>query len=61
MQDPIIAITPFEQPDTRLALALVGSGALPVLDLGRDRDAGLAALEILVGSGAQFGVRLPEG
>ncbi len=60
MKNPILAITPFEQPDARLALALINSGALPVLDLGRDREAGLAALKILEGSGAPFGVRFPE-
>lgn len=38
-----------------------GTGALAVLDLGRDPDAAVAALSALVRSRARFGVRVPVG
>lgn len=55
----IVAVTPLERPDGSLVRALASSSALAVLDLGRDRRAGLRALRSL--RGVRFGVRVPEG
>ena len=60
----VIGITPLERPDAGLVVALASAGALGVLDLGRDRVVGLAALRTLAHrlSGSRtFGVRVPEG
>jgi acyl transferase domain-containing protein/NAD(P)H-dependent flavin oxidoreductase YrpB (nitropropane dioxygenase family)/NADP-dependent 3-hydroxy acid dehydrogenase YdfG len=58
----IIAITPFEHPDARLALALARAGALAVLDLGRDERAGREALAKLARDGRSgLAARVPEG
>jgi NAD(P)H-dependent flavin oxidoreductase YrpB (nitropropane dioxygenase family) len=51
----VIGITPFQRPDPRLALALERAGASGVLDLGRDRRRGLAALAELVRMRARLG------
>ncbi|MFO0586971.1 MAG: SDR family NAD(P)-dependent oxidoreductase [Polyangiaceae bacterium] len=58
----VLAITPFENPDARLAIALARSGALAVLDLGRDERRGREALAKIAKSGRSgFAVRVPEG
>jgi acyl transferase domain-containing protein/NAD(P)H-dependent flavin oxidoreductase YrpB (nitropropane dioxygenase family)/NAD(P)-dependent dehydrogenase (short-subunit alcohol dehydrogenase family) len=57
----IVGITPFERPDASLAHALAQAGAVAVLDLGRERETGLEAIEELRRRGVRsFGVRLPE-
>lgn len=43
----ILGVTPFEQPDVALALALEKAGAFPVLHLGRDKATASAALKEL--------------
>ncbi|SEG13092.1 Acyl transferase domain-containing protein [Thermomonospora echinospora] len=55
-------MTPFGLPAARLAVAVARAGALGALDLGRDRDAALAALE-QVGRwwDGPFAVRIPPG
>ncbi|MEJ8566334.1 SDR family NAD(P)-dependent oxidoreductase [Elongatibacter sediminis] len=40
----IIACTPFDKPDPALVAALAATPAMPVLDLGRDREKALAVL-----------------
>src|SRR5258707_13805208 len=40
----IVGLTPFETTDSRLTLDLEMAGAFPVLHLGRDRDAAIAAI-----------------
>jgi len=56
----IVAVTPFEAPDARLAAALGRAGALAVLDLGRDREAAKHALVALERESprGEFGVRV---
>jgi len=56
----IIAITPFEQPDVKLASALADSEALPVIDLGHDGSMAKRALSSLATRGFSFGIRLSE-
>ena len=57
----VVGITPFEEPDTHLAHALVKAGAIGVLDLGRDHARGIAALEEMMRiSKSDFGVRIAE-
>jgi hypothetical protein len=64
---PVLVVTPFEEPDPRIALAAGRSGALGVLDLGRDAVAARAAVEEMLrwaqlGSvPARLGVRAPVG
>src|SRR5258708_23514964 len=43
----IFGVTPFEQPDVALALALEKADAFPVLPLGRDKTTAAAALKEL--------------
>jgi acyl transferase domain-containing protein/NAD(P)H-dependent flavin oxidoreductase YrpB (nitropropane dioxygenase family) len=61
LESVVLGITPFEQPDTALVVALHRAGALGILDVGRDparaREA-LAALARTLPRG--FGVRIPE-
>src|SRR2546421_5015063 len=60
--DLILALTPFERPNARVAAAAARAGALGVLDLGRDRARALAALQDTVRwSPGPFGVRVPPG
>ncbi|MCH2105101.1 MAG: SDR family NAD(P)-dependent oxidoreductase [Planctomycetes bacterium] len=42
---PLVGITPSCRPDTHLAVALARAGAVGVVDLGLDRERGLASLE----------------
>ncbi|HWK03478.1 MAG TPA: SDR family NAD(P)-dependent oxidoreductase [Puia sp.] len=53
----IIGITPLEIPDCRLTLGLEKAGALPILHLGRDREAAVAAIsEVTEKCSRSFGV-----
>jgi acyl transferase domain-containing protein/NAD(P)H-dependent flavin oxidoreductase YrpB (nitropropane dioxygenase family) len=57
----IIGITPFEKPDTELAIALNQSGIFPVLNLGYQLPEAIQALNKLVQSGVtDFGVCIPS-
>ncbi|MHB8418730.1 MAG: SDR family NAD(P)-dependent oxidoreductase [Myxococcales bacterium] len=59
---PILGLTPFEQPDSALCIALSRAGALGVLDLGRDARASRNALAAVSAQvPGEFGVRVPEG
>ncbi|HYR61098.1 MAG TPA: type I polyketide synthase, partial [Actinomycetota bacterium] len=61
-RDLILAVTPFERPDARVAAAAVRAGAVGVLDLGHDREEALAALrDTARWSPGPFGVRVPSG
>ncbi|MGH9126490.1 MAG: SDR family NAD(P)-dependent oxidoreductase [Acidimicrobiales bacterium] len=62
-RDLVIGVTPFEEPNARLALAVQRGGGLGVLGLGRDGRAGRAALANAVrwSRGESFGVRVPDG
>ena len=42
---PLIGISPSCRPDARLAVALARAGAVGVVDLGLDRERGIAALD----------------
>ncbi|HKR51096.1 MAG TPA: SDR family oxidoreductase [Pseudonocardiaceae bacterium] len=56
----ILGITPFEEANAPLAVALARSGAVGVLDLGRDGDRARAALvEVCRWWPGGFGVRIP--
>lgn len=55
----IIGITPFEQPDVSLTLALHQAKAFPVLHLGRDQNQATTALDQLSKAGHEFGICLP--
>ncbi|TSE01105.1 SDR family NAD(P)-dependent oxidoreductase [Skermania sp. ID1734] len=57
----VIGVSPFEQPNARLTVAVCRAGGLGVLDLGRDKTAALAALGDACAwwSGA-FAVRVPD-
>src|ERR1700722_3587519 len=58
----VIGISPFERPDADLVAALAKSGALGVLDLGRDVRAAEQALGVLARRlRGGFGVRIPAG
>ncbi len=57
----ILGLSPFEQPDGRLVLALCRADALGVLDLGRDPARGRKALALVAREApGGFGVRIPE-
>ncbi|MDR2106368.1 MAG: SDR family NAD(P)-dependent oxidoreductase [Coriobacteriales bacterium] len=57
MKTELIVLTPFEAPDVNLAQAAARAGALAVLHLGRDREAGQAALaELSQQTQESFGV-----
>ena len=64
---PVLVVTPFEEPDPRIALAAGRAGALGVLDLGRDARAARTAVGTMLhwaGRGslpARLGVRVPPG
>ena len=54
----VICLSPFELPDPGLVAAACRAGAMGVLDLGADREAGLRALRALAGAARQIGVRV---
>jgi acyl transferase domain-containing protein/NAD(P)H-dependent flavin oxidoreductase YrpB (nitropropane dioxygenase family)/NAD(P)-dependent dehydrogenase (short-subunit alcohol dehydrogenase family) len=57
----IIGITPFEKPDTELAIALIQAGIFPVINLGYYQDAAIHAVNELVQRGVtDFGVCFPS-
>ena len=61
-RDLILAVSPFESPNARLAIAASRAGAVGIVDLGRDRPAALAALadtDRWCPDG--FGIRVPAG
>ncbi|MGH3831256.1 MAG: hypothetical protein ACRDRS_12560, partial [Pseudonocardiaceae bacterium] len=56
----IVGITPFEEPNAPLVVALARAGAMGVLDLGRDAGRARAALaEVCRWWPGEFGVRMP--
>ncbi|MBO2455813.1 SDR family NAD(P)-dependent oxidoreductase [Actinomadura barringtoniae] len=58
----IIAVTPFDEPNPRLAAAAIRAGALGVLDLGRDEGAARsAAAELGAWLRRPYAVRVPDG
>ncbi|HSL07656.1 MAG TPA: beta-ketoacyl synthase N-terminal-like domain-containing protein, partial [Pseudonocardiaceae bacterium] len=58
----VLGITPFEEPNAPLAVALARAGAVGVLDLGRDAGRASAALaEVCHWWPGRFGVRVPAG
>jgi acyl transferase domain-containing protein/NAD(P)H-dependent flavin oxidoreductase YrpB (nitropropane dioxygenase family)/NAD(P)-dependent dehydrogenase (short-subunit alcohol dehydrogenase family) len=58
----VIGITPFEEPNAALVVALVRAGATGVLDLGRDPGWARAALaDVCRWWAGGFGVRVPPG
>ncbi|HEY4937803.1 MAG TPA: hypothetical protein VIJ69_02140, partial [Actinomycetota bacterium] len=61
-RDLVLAISPFGRPDARVTAAAVRAGVLGVLDLGRDRDEAVAALEQTARwARGPFGVRVSAG
>jgi acyl transferase domain-containing protein/NAD(P)H-dependent flavin oxidoreductase YrpB (nitropropane dioxygenase family)/NAD(P)-dependent dehydrogenase (short-subunit alcohol dehydrogenase family) len=63
-RDLVIGITPFEEPNAVLAVAVERAGGLGVVGLGRDRAAARHALADAARwshRGASFGVRVPAG
>ncbi|WP_239380268.1 type I polyketide synthase [Frankia sp. CIT1] len=61
-RDLVIGITPFTEPDARLAAAVTRAGALGVLDLGRDAATARTALvNTARWARGPFGVRVPAG
>ncbi|MGW5652000.1 SDR family NAD(P)-dependent oxidoreductase [Streptomyces humi] len=60
--DLIICVTPFGEPDARLATAVCAAGALGVLDLGRgDRRTREALARLTRAAPGPYGVRVPAG
>ncbi|HEY6422755.1 MAG TPA: beta-ketoacyl synthase N-terminal-like domain-containing protein, partial [Pseudonocardiaceae bacterium] len=58
----VLGVTPFEEPNAPLTVALARAGAVGVLDLGRDADRARAALaDVCRWWRGGFGVRLPAG
>jgi acyl transferase domain-containing protein/NAD(P)H-dependent flavin oxidoreductase YrpB (nitropropane dioxygenase family)/NAD(P)-dependent dehydrogenase (short-subunit alcohol dehydrogenase family) len=61
-QELVVGITPFEEPNAALAVALARAGAVGVLSLGRDAERARAALaDVCRWWGGTFGVRVPPG
>ncbi|MFO0759249.1 MAG: SDR family NAD(P)-dependent oxidoreductase [Byssovorax sp.] len=61
LHHPILGLSPLEQPDGRLAVALARAGALSILDLGRRSGPARKALALLAREAPDgFGVRVPE-
>ncbi len=61
-RDLVVGITPFEEPNAALVVALARGGALGVLDLGRDPGSARAALaQVCRWWPGGFGVRVPTG
>lgn len=60
--DLILAVSPFEWPNARLAIAGSRAGAVGIVDLGRNRAAALTALaQAARWTRGGFGVRVPVG
>ncbi|MBV8992343.1 MAG: nitronate monooxygenase, partial [Pseudonocardiales bacterium] len=58
----LVGITPFEEPNAALVVALARAGSVGVLDLGRDLVRAQAALaDVCRWWSGKFGVRLPAG
>ncbi|MGH4011477.1 MAG: beta-ketoacyl synthase N-terminal-like domain-containing protein, partial [Pseudonocardiaceae bacterium] len=58
----VLGITPFEEPNAALTVALARAGAMGVLDLGRDAGRARAALaQVCRWWPGPFGVRVPAG
>ncbi|MGH4004608.1 MAG: hypothetical protein ACRDSO_10935, partial [Pseudonocardiaceae bacterium] len=58
----VLGITPFEEPNAALTVALARAGAVGVLDLGRDAGRARAALaDVCQWWPGSFGVRVPAG
>ena len=61
-QELVVGITPFEEPNAPLAVALARAGAVGVLDLGHDAGSARAALaDVCRWWSGGFGVRVPAG
>ncbi len=61
-EENIFCITPFQNPDVHLTLAIKKSGAFPFLDLGLDINKAQQALKKLSKfKNVTFGIRIPEG
>ncbi|MDT7595425.1 MAG: hypothetical protein QOJ06_971, partial [Pseudonocardiales bacterium] len=59
-QELVVGITPFEEPNAALAVALARAGAVGVLNLGRDVGRARAVLaDVCRWWGGAFGVRVP--
>ncbi|MGH3781360.1 MAG: SDR family oxidoreductase [Pseudonocardiaceae bacterium] len=59
-QELVVGITPFEEPNAALAVALARAGAVGVLNLGRDAERARTALaDVCRWWGGSFGVRVP--
>ena len=57
MQHKLLILSPFEVPDTKLALATIQAGVFPILHLGRDKKKAQKELQILSSKTDQaFGV-----
>ncbi|MGH3699879.1 MAG: SDR family NAD(P)-dependent oxidoreductase [Pseudonocardiaceae bacterium] len=58
----VVGVTPFEEPNALLAVALARAGAVGVLDLGREAASARAALaDVCRWWSGDFGVRVPAG
>jgi 3-oxoacyl-(acyl-carrier-protein) synthase/NAD(P)H-dependent flavin oxidoreductase YrpB (nitropropane dioxygenase family) len=58
----VVGVTPFEEPNAPLVVALARAGAVGVLDLGRDPERARAALaDVCRWWPGSFGVRVPAG
>jgi acyl transferase domain-containing protein/NAD(P)H-dependent flavin oxidoreductase YrpB (nitropropane dioxygenase family) len=63
-RDLVLGITPFSEPNAKLAVAVERAGGLGIIALGQDADANRTALEDAARwsrPGAHFGVRIPAG
>jgi acyl transferase domain-containing protein/NAD(P)H-dependent flavin oxidoreductase YrpB (nitropropane dioxygenase family)/NAD(P)-dependent dehydrogenase (short-subunit alcohol dehydrogenase family) len=63
-RDLVLGVTPFEEPNAQLAVAIERAGGLGVLGLGHDREAARAALADTsrwLRGRSTFGVRVPAG
>ena len=62
-RDLVVGVSPFEEPNARLAVAVERAGGLGVLGLGRDAAGARRALADAVrwSRGRSFGVRVPAG
>lgn len=63
-RDLVVGISPFEEPNAELAVAVERAGGLGVIGLGHDGAAARAALTDAARwsrGGARFGVRVPAG
>ncbi|MGH3574910.1 MAG: nitronate monooxygenase, partial [Pseudonocardiaceae bacterium] len=59
-QELVVGITPFEEPNAALVVALARAGAVSVLNLGQDAGRARAALaDVCRWWGGAFGVRVP--